>query len=581
MLLVKNHVRYCASLLLTFGLTLHSTAYSASALPDVGTLPRLNTQPAPPIITSPALQDKAPDYPAGMQSSSNLAIQVARIQLTGNRQISERELQALLQPSLGRVMDMQALQQLSLQVTRAYRQRGYLLAEAYFPEQDIIDNTLHMVVLEGYLGQLNIKTQDAEQLSQLNLPFLAKIANHNLNQGDAINESNLVRNITVLNSLPSIRAASDLSPGDAVGFSDVSIELQALPFITGYAGANTYGNRFSGRETVFAGLFLNNLAGRGDRFSLNLRDSNGERQRSAQLAYSLPVHASGTLLNLSAGYSNYRLGGVFSSLGAMGRSWFAGAYLDQPVLRARQGNVTARAGVVHKMVSDDVSAFSLKNQRGINALELGLFGDWRDVHWGGFNQIGFNLKFGEVDFKNMIAQNLDDTGAKTDGSFVKYNVFASRVQALNAAYNLTLNAEYQGANQNLDPSEKLAIGGINRWREFGELPVSADRGLLFGAELRRVMTPIGNLASFLQETNVAKNVELSPYVFLDKSRGLVNHIALSNNNQVNSLHYGAGLDVKLAKNWLLDFTVSHQKSKIEGVQAESETRAWGQISTNF
>jgi hemolysin activation/secretion protein len=581
MLLVKNYVRYCVSLLLVFGLTLHSTAYSATALPDVGTLPRLNTQPAPPIITSPAMQDKAPDYPAGMQSSTNLSIQVDRIQLTGNRQISERDLLAVLQPSLGRVMDMQGLQQLSLQVIRVYRQRGYLLAEAYFPEQDIVDNTLQMVILEGYLGKLSLKTQNAEQPTQLDLSFLSKIANRDLNQGDAINESNLVRNITILNSLPSVRAASDLSPGDAVGFSDVNIELQALPFITGYAGANTYGNRFTGRETVFAGLFLNNLAGRGDRFNLNLRDSNGERQRSAQLAYSLPIHASGTLLNMSAGYSNYRLGGVFTSLGATGRSWFASAYVDQPVLRARQGDVTARIGVAHKMVSDDVSAFSLKNQRAINALELGLFGDWRDGQWGGFNQIGLNLKFGALDFKNAIAQNLDDTGAKTDGHFVKYNLFASRVQPLNAAYNLTLNAEYQGADQNLDPSEKLAIGGINRWREFGELPVSADRGLLFGAELRRVMTPLGNLASFLQETSVAKNVELSPYVFVDRSRGLVNHIALSNNNQVNSLHYGAGLDVKLAKNWLLDFTVSHQRSKVDGIQAESETRAWGQISTSF
>jgi len=581
MLLIKKYVRYCISLLIVFGLTLHSTAYSATALPDVGILPRLDTQPAPPIITSPALQDNAPDYPAGMQSSTNLAIQVDRVKLTGNRQISEGELLAVIQPSLGRVMDMQALQQLSLQVTRVYRQRGYLLAEAYFPEQDIIDNTLHMVVLEGYLGKLNLKTQNADQSNQLDLPFLAKIANRDLNQGDAIKESNLVRNITLLNSLPSIRAASDLSPGDALGFSDVNIELQALPFISGYAGANTYGNRFTGRETVFAGLFLNNLVGRGDRVGAHLRRSNGEGQRSAQVAYSLPIHATGTLLNVSTGYSDYRLDGEFSSLGATGRSWYVGAYVDQPVLRARQGNITARMGFAYKMVSDDVSAFSLKNQRAINALEVGLFGDWRDVQWNGFNQIGLNLKFGEVDFKNAIAQNLDDTGAKTDGHFVKYNLFASREQPLNASYNLTLNAEYQGVNQNLDSSEKLAIGGINRWREFGELPVSADRGLLFGAEFRRVMTPLTNLASFLHEKSMLKNIEYSPYVFVDKSRGLVNHIALSNNNQVNSLHYGAGLDVKLAKSWLLDFTVSHQRSKIEGIQAESETRAWGQISTNF
>jgi len=90
--------------------------------------------------------------------------------------------------------------------------------------------------------------------------------------------------------------------------------------------------------------------------------------------------------------------------------------------------------------------------------------------------------------------------------------------------------------------------------------------------------PVTGLASFLP---VFKSTEFSPYVFFDYGRGIIDHNALSNDNHVRSSHYGAGIDVQFAKKWMLDLAVSHQKSKIEGVDSESETRAWGQIRTEF
>jgi hemolysin activation/secretion protein len=428
-------------------------------------------------------------------------------------------------------------------------------------------------VVEGYLGELKLQTK-----GKLDEAFLRKMAAHELANNAAIRESNLVKNITLINSLPGIRAVSELAPGQDVGYSDVSIEVEAQPRVAGYISANTYGNRFTGREVLNAGIYVNNLAGRGDRLGLNLKDSNGERQRAVQLGYIVPITEAGTILNLNAGYSDYRLGGEFSILGATGDSAFVSAFLDQPVLRSRQGNITSRVGLSYKDVSDDVSAFALENHRSINALEMGLFGDWRDVSWNGFNQLGLNFKFADVNFKNGLASTDDAAGAKTAGNFVKYNLFGSRIQPLSPAFNLILRAELQGVSKNLDSSEKLAIGGVNRWREFGELPTSSDRGLIAGAELRKTPVPLAGLAKFLPIFNGA---EASPYVFFDYGKGIINHNALSNDNHVRSSHLGAGVDMQFAKKWALDFTVSHQESKIEGVATERETRIWGQIQKEF
>lgn len=553
-------------------------ALAATNLPDPANTPRLETQPAPPVITSPSIEKKGIEkkdsetYPNPLQTKSDILVTISQLRFSGNKNVSDAQLSALLVDFLDKPIGIKELNQMTSQVTRYYRQQGFMLAEAYLPEQDIT-STLQIAVVEGYLGELKLQTK-----GKLDEEFLKKMAVHELANNTAIRESNLVKNITLINSLPGVSAVSELAPGQEVGYSDVSIEVEAQPRVAGYISANTYGNRFTGREVLNAGIYLNNLAGRGDRLGLNLKNSNGERQRAIQLGYIVPITEAGTILNLNAGYSDYRLGGEFSILGATGDSAYVSAFLDQPVLRSRRGNITSRIGLSYKDVSDDVSAFALENHRTIKALELGLFGDWRDASWNGFNQIGVNLKFGDVNFKNSLAKSLDATGAETAGNFVKYNLFGSRIQPLSADFNLIFRAEFQGANKNLDSSEKLAIGGVNRWREFGELPTSSDRGLIVGAELRKRPVPLTGLAKFLPIFNGA---DASPYVFFDGGRGIINHNALADDNHVRSSHVGAGIDMLFAKGWTLDLTVSHQGSKIEGVDTERETRAWGQIQKEF
>jgi hemolysin activation/secretion protein len=555
-------------------LTVSALIVAAPNLPDPANLPRLETQPSPPVITSPTIEKKEGEtYPAPLQSQSNIQVTINSLKFIGNKNVSNVQLSLLLNGYLGKSIGIKELNQMTALVTHYYRQHGFILAEAYLPEQDITQNTLEIAVVEGYLGEL--KMQATGNIDEI---FLKKMASHDLTNGDAITESNLVKNVTLINSLPAIKAVSELSPGKDVGYSDINIQVQALPKITGFLAANNYGNRFTGREVLSAGIFLNNLAGRGDQLGLNLKTSTDGGQRSAQFGYITPIFEAGTMLNLNAGYSDYRLGGEFSVLDATGHTSYASAFLDQPVLRSRQANITTRFGLSYKDVTDDVSAILLEDHRDISAVEMGLFGDWRDIRLNGFNQLGLNLKFADVNFKNSLAKSLDSIGADTAGNFVKYNLFGSRIQPLSPAYNFIMRAEFQSSNKNLDSSEKLAIGGINRWRDFGELPTSVDRGLIIGLEVRKIMSSATWLASFLP---VFKSPEFSPYVFFDYGSGNIDHNALSSDNQVKSSHYGAGVDVQITKKWLLNLTLSRQDSQIEGAASEYETRAWAQIQTGF
>ncbi len=400
------------------------------------------------------------------------------------------------------------------------------------------------------------------------------MAAYRLKQGDSISANNLVRNVTLLNSLPAIRASAQLNPGEEVGSTDAEIELQPLPRLSAYIVANTHGNPFTGREVVLAGLRFNNPLGVGDQLSLNLRRSNDEGQRGLQMAYFTPVHASGTQLSLSYNYVDYKLGGEFAALNAKGDGQYFNFGLDQPIVRNSQYGLTARFAGSHKKVNDEVSAFALINRREINGFDLGVFADWLDNSGEASNQFGINLHAGRVNFKNNLAQALDETNAKTEGNFVKYNVVASRTQYYQNGFSLALRADYQATNKNLDSVEKLAIGAINRWRAFAELPSLADSGLMTGAEIRKRISANQSLASLLL-------IELSPYVFIDAGRGRLNKNALSNNNYVTSVQGGLGMDLMFKNDWRFSVTASHQNRDFKGADAENDTRFWGQIQKEF
>jgi len=542
--------------------------YAAPSLPDPSNLPRTEPLPNFPTTNRPELEQKEkPSYKPAIPKNTDIKVTVKQFKFTGNNFVSNEQLSFILKDYLSRSVGMLELVEATRIVTHYYRKQGFLLAQAYLPAQDIANNQVEIAVLEGNLGELKLRASE-----NLNEAFLQGMAAHNLKSGDAIQEKNLVRNITTLNSLPGLRATAQLNPGSGIGTSDVEIELKPLPKWQTFVSANNYGNRFTGREVNQATIVMNNPAGIGDQLYATLRSTGTGGQRGLQLGYQTPVSYSGTLLSLSYNYVDYELGGPFAILGATGKSQYFNALVDEPLIRSSQKNLTGRAGVSYKLVSDEVASFALDNRRNIAGIELGLFGDWHDMS--GTNQAGISLKYGNVNFKNAFAEALDKSGAQTEGQFIKYDLFASRRQELPLNLSLTMRAEYQGADQNLDSAEKFSLGGASRWRAFGELPATVDRGLLTGIELRKTIFNNNSLARLLL-------VGLSPYGFVDYGTGSINQNSLSKYNHVSSLQYGVGIDAKFKNNWLLGLAASHQKRDPDNGNTETDDRAWAQLQAEF
>lgn len=133
----------------------------ADTLPSSGTLfdnsrsvlrPTDNVQPAAP--GSVRIESQG-DEPAPTASTSSLQLQVKRFVVKGNRELNDGQVQAALQPYVGKTLGLEGLREAAAQVTALYRARGYLVARAYLPAQDIQNGQVVVAVSEGVIGQVS------------------------------------------------------------------------------------------------------------------------------------------------------------------------------------------------------------------------------------------------------------------------------------------------------------------------------------------------------------------------------------------------------------------------------------------
>ena len=90
------------------------------------------------------------------QPKSDTPISVAKVSLRGNRSIETEELRPLLTKLEGRTITLGELDAACAEITDIYRRRGYFLARAFLPEQDVTDGNLVIEVSEAWLEFIRI-----------------------------------------------------------------------------------------------------------------------------------------------------------------------------------------------------------------------------------------------------------------------------------------------------------------------------------------------------------------------------------------------------------------------------------------
>ena len=430
---------------------------------------------------------EAPRGEPGKDTGALVAVKAFRFE--GNTQIPDARLMQEvpeLGKALGRELSVADLDAIATKVARYYRLRGYLVAFAYLPPQQITNGTVTIAVLEGKLDHVQAKSvggYTAETLKNYLEEALCDRVSPDCH--DSLLETKRAeRAVGIVSDLPGIASASGtLSPGRAVGSSDYLLDAAPGKTLSWNLGADNYGSRYIGRERLTGGLRLDNAAGLGERATLNLY-STGRHMNGGTLDANLPIGYGGWRAGLEFSHFQYRLMEPFDAVDAHGDADVLTAYASYPLIRSSASNLYFRGAYAQKWLSDKILGASSDKRAQTTSLELS--GSNVDTLLGGGLSAGsLAVVHGQMDYLFPLG-----FGAKDgSGHFNKLTYAAYRDQTIaypGPASRVSLYAALRGqqASRNLDSSESFALGGPGSVRAYPQGEAAGDSGKVFTAELR-------------------------------------------------------------------------------------------------
>ena len=408
-------------------------------------------------------------------------VQIKNFQFSGNKLLTDQELQSIVEKWKGRTLTFEDLQNVITDIQEYYSSKNRI-GKALLPEQEIKDGIVSIKIIEGVLGDVVV-----EQTSPKPRMAVETVKKYFKGEKDSayIDTKDLQRKIFILNDLAGVNATGTYEQGKKEGESNFKVTLQDTPFFKGEVVAANYGSKSTGSNQALANLSFNNISGIGDLFTVNGIKSSGSDY--VQGSYAVPILYDGLKLALNASKLDYQTLSSFSSTNqSKGDAKTYGANFTYPVFRTDRASVNAKVG------------YETKDYLNTNVLTAATISDYKiDNMIAGLNGFLYNndqssisynanVTFGRLKINDAAQETSDNTSAKTKGSFEKLAFNISRNQTLPNLKNTNwlISVDGQTANKNLNSSEQMSLGGPYAVRAYPTGQGSGSQGVILKTELQ-------------------------------------------------------------------------------------------------
>lgn len=404
----------------------------------------------------------------------------------GNTVISTEDLTALGAQWIGKPIGFKGLSAVTEAVRALYHGRGYLLAVAYLPPQQIEDGVIRIGIMEGKIGKVSVNTSSQGPRPRIGEDQVRNIIAAHVPSDAAVTDAMLERPLLLVEDLIGNGVKSSLVAGAERGSADLDVELRGDPrkgLITGSVELDNFGNDVTGEERLHLKLDVNGLASFGDQLSLNGFVTRSNLSTFGTISYLAPLGSTGLRAGFGYGRLSYVLGQEFAVLEAEGEVRLLEAYLTYPLLRSRNANLHGRVGLFRKEIESQSAFFANEDIRD-QGLLFQLNGDRRASNYAQAFAVSWTAA--EASFTDE-AQRLQDAGAngfKTQGWFHKLSFDAQHLQQIRPNLSWSVRGAGQYSSQNLIGAEKFSLGGPDRVRAYPTGEASGDVGWLASTEVR-------------------------------------------------------------------------------------------------
>lgn len=462
------------------------------ALPAMAQTTEPQQLPAAPqaSLQAPACTDCAAQEPqqlAPPPAMADVRFTLQRVDFKGATAFPESELQALVADHIGRSVGFADLQALAQRVTQHYREHGYILAQAVLPVQEVQDGAVEISVVEGRLGRVTLELDPAAPIGEGRIRTMLA----SLTEGEPLNGPQYERVMLLLSDLPGLRVQSALEEGAAGGTTDLIVQVAPGDRVLGSVEADNYGTKETGRERIGGTVRWASPMRNGDNLDFRAMVSSDEGTLFGRVSYETPVGYQGLRLGVGVSRVSYTLGGEFEILDAVGKAVILDTALTYPLIRQRGHNLFLRGFLDRKKLTDELRAVDFESDKRVEGIGFGWAWERRDgFGGGGYWSSNGTLYHGRLKLLDAEVRAVDKSvfGRDTAGDFTKLTLQVARLQRLADRLSLFAGVGAQAASKNLDPSEKLALGGYRAVRAYPTSELLVDDGVLANVELRYALT---------------------------------------------------------------------------------------------
>ena len=238
-------------------------------------------------------------------------VQIKNFQFSGNKLLTDQELQSIVEKWKGRTLTFEDLQNVITDIQEYYSSKNRI-GKALLPEQEIKDGIVSIKIIEGVLGDVVV-----EQTSPKPRMAVETVKKYFKGEKDSayIDTKDLQRKIFILNDLAGVNATGTYEQGKKEGESNFKVTLQDTPFFKGEVVAANYGSKSTGSNQALANLSFNNISGIGPKMASRLTTELKESAKKLGINVSLDFNENLTNQSFS---SNQIISDAVSALENLG-----------------------------------------------------------------------------------------------------------------------------------------------------------------------------------------------------------------------------------------------------------------------
>ncbi len=438
--------------------------------------------PSQPPRPQPQIEVQELRLETAPEGADKVVFVLREVNLSGITAYSREQIQPLFADRIGQSISLADLYVIAANITRKYRNDGYILTQVVVPPQTIEGGVARLQVVEGTIDTIKVRGgQDSAR------PMIEAYA-AGVAKRSPLNVRDMERALLLINDLPGINARGILSPSKRqAGAADLTVIVDRKPY-DAEIFANNFGTKFLGPYQIGAAGSLNSPFGHNERITAQTVLAPGARLSPELMYFALgylqPVGGAGTTVQLDGSYTDTDPGYLLKPFEVKGKSEFLAATISHPVIRSRRINLTARMTFDLRDVDTKDNLEPTRKDR-IRALRAGgRFEYLSNLINPAYNMADIEISQGLNIFGATDSHDLNTSRPGADESFTKVNIELQRLQRIIPNVNFFVAMEGQLADNPLLSSEEFGVGGMNYGRGYDPSEIVGDDGVAGKVELQ-------------------------------------------------------------------------------------------------